>query len=81
MFFSTLGYTRGEWHQLQQDLVELGRSGTAEQGQKTAFGQKDEVRAILEGPSGGRADIVTVWIVLNGEKSPRFVTAFPGEAR
>lgn len=80
-FFGALGYTRGHGQQLQQDLLQLGQSGTADQGQKSAFGQKYEVRGILEGPSGGRADIVMVWIILNGEESPRFVTAFPGEAR
>jgi hypothetical protein len=80
-FFGSLGYTRNQWQRLRQDLLQLGQSGTVEQGQESAFGQKYEVRGILEGPSGGRADIVTVWIVLNGEESPRFVTAFPGEAR
>ena|SRR6266478_3507879 len=73
VFFGSLGYTRNQWQRLQQDLLELGRSGTAEQGQKSPFGQKYEVRGILEGPSGGRADVVI--------ESPRFVTAFPGEAR
>jgi hypothetical protein len=29
----------------------------------------------------GTPDVVTVWIVLTGEESPRFVTAYPGEAR
>lgn len=79
--FGTLGYTRDQWQRLQQELLEPGQSGTAEQGRKSAFGQKYEVRGILTGPSGGRAEIVTVWSVLNGEESPRFVTAFPGEAR
>jgi len=78
-FFGTLGYTRNDWQRLQRDLCELGQSGTADEGQKTTFGQKYEVCGILQGPSGGRADIVTVWIVLNGEETPRFVTAFPGE--
>ena len=81
VFFGAVGYTRDQWQRLRQDLLQLGRSGTTEQGQKSRFGQKYEVRGILEGPSGGRADVVTVWIVLDGEDSPRFVTAFPGEAR
>ena len=81
MFFGTLGYTREQWQSLQQDLIALGRSGTAERGQRSPFGQKYEVRGILEGRAGGRADVVTIWIVLDGEESPRFVTAFPGEAR
>ena len=81
VFFGALGYKRDQWQRLQQDLVDLGRSGTAEKSQKTRFGQKYEVRGILVGPAGGRAHVVTAWIVLNDEKSPRFLTAFPGEAR
>ena len=49
-------------------------------GKKTRFGQKYEVRGILEGPSGRRAQVVTAWIVLNDEEVPRFLTALPGEA-
>jgi hypothetical protein len=81
VFFASLGYTRDQWQRLQQYLLQLRQSGTVEQGPQSAFGQKYEVRGILQGPSGGRAEIVTVWIVLNGEQSPRFVTAFPGEVR
>jgi hypothetical protein len=46
VFFGSLGYTRNQWQRLQQDLLELGRSGTAQQGQKSPFGQKYEVRGI-----------------------------------
>ncbi|MEP0773217.1 MAG: adhesin [Acidobacteriota bacterium] len=80
-FFGSLGYSRDHWHRLRRDLLLLGQSGTAEQGQRSAFGQKCEVRGILEGPSGGRAEVVTIWIVLSGEEFPRFVTAFPRGAR
>ena len=80
VFFGALGYTRDQWQRLQQDLLDLGRSGTAERRDKTRFGQKYEVRGILEGPSGRRAQVVTAWIVLNDEEVPRFLTAFPGEA-
>jgi hypothetical protein len=37
------------------------------------------VGGTLNGPSGAVADVVTVWIVLDGEDIPRFVTAYPGE--
>jgi hypothetical protein len=37
------------------------------------------VRGTLNGPSGEAADVITVWIVLDGESAPRFVTAYPGE--
>jgi hypothetical protein len=81
VFFGALSYRRDQWQQLREDLLDLGRSGTTEKGSKTQFGQKYEVRGILQGPSGGRAQVVTAWIVLNDEESPRFLTAFPEEAR
>ena len=79
-FFTVPGYRRDQWQRLQQDLLELGRAGAVERSKKSAFGQKYKVRGILTGPTGVDADLVTVWIVLEGEASPRFVTAFPGEA-
>jgi hypothetical protein len=44
----------------------------------TRFGRKFEVWATLTGPSGRCAEVVSVWMILNGETTPRFVTAFPG---
>ena len=76
----TPGTSGNGFSRICSSSVGLGH-GTTEQGEKSRFGQKYEVRGILEGPSGGRADVVTAWIVLDGEESPRFVTAFPGEAR
>src|SRR5919205_831872 len=40
VFFSTLGYTTGEWERLQQDLLRLGQSGKVVTGQKSLYGQK-----------------------------------------
>lgn len=80
-FFEILGYAREDWQRLQTDLMVLARSGIAIAGQASAFGRKYEVRGTLLGPSGRRAEVVTVWIVLAGEGFPRFVTAFPNEAR
>jgi hypothetical protein len=77
-FFTTLGFTRPEWPQLQTALSELAATGEAELGERNPFGQKYVVRGILRGPTGITADIVSVWIILRGEDAPRFVTAFPG---
>lgn len=78
-FFSALGYTIDNWEHLQEDLLELARSGEAFAGRESLYGQKYEVRGILVGPSGRQADLVTVWIVLSGATHPQFVTAYPGE--
>ena len=78
-FFYALGYTKEHWEQLRIDLLQIAHSGKTTPGQVSRYGQKYEVRGTLVGPSGRRAVLVTVWIVLHGETSPELVTAFPGE--
>lgn len=80
-FFAALGYSREHWQQLEVDFLELAATGETRIGQNTAYGQKYEVRGILEGPSGKAAEVVSVWITLEDEDIPRFVTAFPGGKR
>lgn len=77
-FFEALGYSAAGWNRLKQDLLGLCRTGVAVEGQSSQFGRKYEVRGTLQGPSGRRAEVVTVWVILGGESVPRFVTAFPG---
>jgi hypothetical protein len=76
-FFRHLGFEQRNWTVLQQ---ELGRFAAleAQPGATTRFGQKYVVAGTIQGPSGRRAQLVVVWIVLNGEGFPRFVTAYPG---
>jgi hypothetical protein len=80
-FFVALGYSRDQWQQLEVDLLELAVSGNARIGQKSEYGQKYEVRSRLEGPSGNSAEVVSIWIILEDEEIPGFVTAFPGGKR
>ena len=47
-------------------------------GQATEYGQKYEVHGILTGPAGKVVELVSVWIILEGDDLPRFITAFPG---
>ena len=78
-FFASLGYTNANWPRLEEDLRDLAVSGDAELGKRSPYGQKYEIRAILRGPSGRSAGVLTVWIILFGGDAPQFVTAFPGE--
>lgn len=80
-FFARLGYSRQNWRALQAKLERLAMADDAMPGALSEYGQKFEVRATLEGPSGRQATIVVVWIVLSGEGFPRLVTAFPGDSR
>ena len=77
-FFVALGYSREKSDCLQEDLRALIASESAIPVGSSPFGQKYEVRGTLTGPAGRSARVVTLWIVLMGETSPRFVTAYPG---
>jgi len=76
-FFISLGYSAEQWERLRDDILALGRTGTALSGQPSPFGRKFELDGILIGPSGRSAEVRTVWILRADEQSPRFVTAFP----
>ena len=78
VFFVGLGFSLDEWTALRDALLELGRSGEAQSGQHSPYGQKFEIRGILRGPSGREAEVVTVWMVSNDKDFAHFVTAFPG---
>ena len=75
-FFRSLGYSQEQWPVLERDLRAI-LSNEAELSGATEYGQKFTVRGTLSGPKGRVARIVAVWIILAGETTPRFVTAYP----
>ena len=76
-FFAQLGFDHRNWTVLQDELYRFAKQ-EAQLGGATRFGQKYVVADTIQGPSGRVAPLVVVWIVLNGEDFPRFVTAYPG---
>lgn len=76
-FFTQLGFDQRNWSILQGELRRFAIQ-EAQLGAVTTFGQKYVVPGTIQGPSGRNAQIVVVWIILNGEDFPRFVTAYPG---
>jgi hypothetical protein len=77
-FFVALGYSQDRWSLLAADLRRQAADGTAQDGEASPYGRKFEVRGNLVGPSGRGAAVVTIWIILHGTDSPKFITAFPG---
>jgi len=76
LYFARLGFAEDNWQELRSELERIAREGEAEIAEKTDYGQKYLVSATLVGPARS-AQIVTVWIVLDDETAPRFVTAYP----
>jgi hypothetical protein len=77
-FFGALGYSADQWEELESALRTQHLTQDAEAAASTQHGQRFTIRAILKGPSGQAAVVVSVWFVRTGEAVPRFVTAYPG---
>lgn len=79
-FFTPLGYSLNAWTRLETDLRAHLQDHEVLQTRRNPYGTVYSVRGTLRGPSGAAADVIAVWIVLDGERTPRFVTAYPGES-
>jgi hypothetical protein len=75
-YFSGLGYDADVWTTLEAHLRESLESEKVE-AIEGEFGATFVVRSVVTSPSGTISRLTTVWIVLNGEENPRFVTAYP----
>lgn len=76
LFFRTLGYEQSNWQQLESQLRSM-LARPAEPSEPTDYGTKYAIIGPLKGLNGRMAEIVSVWIILAGEDTPRFVTAYP----
>lgn len=76
--FAMLGYSQDRWPELEADLRAQHLVQEVESSSESPYGRKYAIRAILVGPAGVSAEIVSVWIIKNGESVPRLVTAMPG---
>ena len=80
-FFAGLGYTADGWAILEADLRSQHLPLDAEESDRSAYGRKFVITGRLTGPAGTSANLISVWVIHNGEESPRFVTAYPGASR
>lgn len=78
-FFAALGYSADDWHTFEADLRIQHLSQDAEPSAVTPHGQPYTIRAILKGPNGESAPVVSVWFVRTFTQEPHFVTAYPGD--
>ena len=80
-FFTGLGFDQTRWPELGDALRRQHLTQDAQPGGRTSVGEKFTIRAIRNGPNGRSAVVLSVWFVAAGDGRPRFVTAYPGDAR
>jgi hypothetical protein len=51
----------------------------AQPNRHNGYGQLFVVDGKLDGPSGKTAWVRTIWIILDGDRTPRLVTVYPGD--
>ena len=78
-FFNALGFTPDRWEELAEALRRQHLTQVGQAAGLIAQGRKFTVRAILSGPTGQSALVMSVWFIPAGGEVPRFVTEYPGE--
>jgi len=78
VFFVALGFSADRWELPRDALLELAAPPTLLRARPAHSGSSLKSRAILQGPTGRQADVVTAWMVSNGQDFPHFITAYPG---
>jgi hypothetical protein len=78
-FFTALGFTPDHWEELGEALRIQHLTQDGQPAGTTDRGQKYTIRAMLSGPTGQSALVVSVWFIPVGGQVPRFVTAYPGD--
>lgn len=76
-FFVGLGFGPEHWRELAAGLRQLAGRDEAQVAEVTEYGRKYLVIGALTGPAGRSADVVSVWIVPQGDDIPRLVTVYP----
>jgi|SoiMethySBSTD1v2_1073268.scaffolds.fasta_scaffold234492_4 hypothetical protein len=76
-FFKRFGFREDAPGELVQALLAHVRDHAVADTETSSYGTKYRVDGPLASPDGRNPSVSTVWIILDGETIPRFVTAFP----
>jgi hypothetical protein len=77
-WFQSLGYARDRWQELTSDLLALAATCEQFATVRTPFGVKYVVKGQIGRGAHRSASVLAVWIV-EADRPPRLVTAYPGE--
>ena len=76
-FFARFGFRGDAAEELVQALLTHVRANAVANTEVSPYGIKYRVDGPLGSPDGRNPSVSTLWVVLDGETIPRFVTAFP----
>jgi hypothetical protein len=76
-FFQKLGFSVENCELFEQCLREIILTREVTKIETSRHGRKYVVEGSIVSPSGQKVHLVTVWIILNKEVIPRFITAYP----
>ena len=76
-FFAQMGYTRGDWQRLEQDIRAQHLAHAARPGKPSPHGTKYVITAPLQGPRGAARQVTTVWIIRYDSDVPELITVEP----
>jgi len=77
LFFSRFGFREDRPEELSQALLIHVRDHSVVDVETSTHGTKYRVDGPLASPDGRSPSVSSVWMILDGETVPRFVTAFP----
>ena len=78
-FFLALGFRQDDWRSLAAALRKLAATSPVGKKMESSHGLKYILDGKIETPGGRSPTVRTIWIVDQGVKSPRLVTAYPSK--
>ena len=76
-FFRGIGFDESNAALLEQGLLGIARSEAVVESTLSRHGMKYIVDGAITTPLGSRVKLRTIWIIDQGQGTPRFVTAYP----
>lgn len=76
-FFLALGSSPSDIEPLRAELLRIAADSEESTSVASPHGTKVIARGIVASPTGRQASVLTVWMLLPGNPTPRFITAYP----
>ena len=80
-FFTGFGFSIESWETLAQALIYHAAEHDVIKVEASPFGTRYVIEGAISAPDGRAPHIRTIWFIEQGERIPRFVTAYPVSRR